>query len=385
MSSWCRRSRVISGVFVAVLTVGDRRGSSCPRAGQEARSEEGGRRQPRRRSRRKSRPSSVSPTRRCRASRRRPTFPIQFQNDFLKAQNARVWVPITLTLDPAKLTTGALTLYLRVAPRGMSAPPPPAPAPDAEDGPEEERQEEGRQAGRRQPPTYPFEDVSFLDLKPTAGSAPAHHARRCRAGRQLRSLRRDARACRGRRDAEGRRAQAAAGRAELLERRVHDQHRSCSPSASTSCSAPVTPDQQSERPYAFGQKEVIVSPDHKFKKAQELIVLFQIYNPTLHRQEVQPRGDLYVLPAGRPTARRSSTAPSLRRSRPNRWAPRSIRRPRAEHPGRTGDTAEIVSRGELPARDQGRRQIGEPRENADAERKLHGDAVAVPRRSPWDA
>ena len=45
--------------------------------------------------------------------------------------------------------------------------------------------------------------------------------------------------------------------------------------------APVTPEQQSERPYAFGQQEVIVSPDHKFKKDQELIVLFQIYNPTI--------------------------------------------------------------------------------------------------------
>ena len=29
-------------------------------------------------------------------------FPIQFQNDFLKAQGTRVWVPITLTLDPGE-------------------------------------------------------------------------------------------------------------------------------------------------------------------------------------------------------------------------------------------------------------------------------------------
>src|SRR6185312_755012 len=57
-------------------------------------------------------------------------FPIQFQNDFLKAQNSRVWVPITLTVDPAKLTTGAVTLYLRVAPRGMNAPPAAPAAPD---------------------------------------------------------------------------------------------------------------------------------------------------------------------------------------------------------------------------------------------------------------
>src|SRR4051812_41978213 len=51
-------------------------------------------------------------------------FPIQFQNDFLKAQGSRVWVPITLTIDPAKLSSSALTIYLRVVPRGMTAPAP---------------------------------------------------------------------------------------------------------------------------------------------------------------------------------------------------------------------------------------------------------------------
>src|SRR3954464_4943357 len=31
-------------------------------------------------------------------------FAIQFQNDFIRAQGARVWVPMTFTIDPAKLT-----------------------------------------------------------------------------------------------------------------------------------------------------------------------------------------------------------------------------------------------------------------------------------------
>src|SRR5258708_20039323 len=60
-------------------------------------------------------------------------FPIQLQNDFLKAQATRVWVPIILTLDPAKTPSGALTLYLRVTPRGTTAPPAPAPASDKND------------------------------------------------------------------------------------------------------------------------------------------------------------------------------------------------------------------------------------------------------------
>src|SRR5262249_28431794 len=45
--------------------------------------------------------------------------------------------------------------------------------------------------------------------------------------------------------------------------------------------SPLPPDQQSEHPYAFGQQEIVVSPEHKFKKSQELIVLVQIYNPSL--------------------------------------------------------------------------------------------------------
>jgi hypothetical protein len=44
---------------------------------------------------------------------------------------------------------------------------------------------------------------------------------------------------------------------------------------------PVGPDQQSEHPYTFGTTDIVVSPDHSFKKSQELIVLLQLYNPTI--------------------------------------------------------------------------------------------------------
>ena len=63
-------------------------------------------------------------------------FPIQLQTDFLKAQAGRVWVPLTMTLDPAKTAAGPLTLYLRVTPRGMASPaaaPAPEPAKDSKD------------------------------------------------------------------------------------------------------------------------------------------------------------------------------------------------------------------------------------------------------------
>ena len=148
MSSWCRRSRVISGVFVggpdggigAGLRVHAQDKKPDPKkpdtAAAQAQSEEV--------------QSLVRLADAAMTGQQAPSdFPIQFQNDFLKAQNARVWVPITLTIDSSKLTTGALTLYLRVAPRGMTCAPDACARDGREDGPEEERQEEGRQAGRR--------------------------------------------------------------------------------------------------------------------------------------------------------------------------------------------------------------------------------------------
>jgi len=214
-------------------------------------------------------------------------FPIQFQNDFLKAQNSRVWVPITLTVDPAKLPTGAVTLYLRVAPRGMSAPAAPAPAPEGKDAKKNDKDKNKKDKDKDKDakpassgPSYPFEDVSFLDLKPTPGQP-------------LRILRGVA-VPGGSYDLYVvMRERVAAGgtpKAAVLKQPLEVPNYTSGEFATSSVllaervdqlSTPVTPEQQSERPYAFGQQEVIVSPDHKFKKDQELIVLFQIYNPAI--------------------------------------------------------------------------------------------------------
>ena len=101
-------------------------------------------------------------------------FPIQYQNDFLKAQGSRVWVPIILTLDPAKTPSGALTLYLRVTPRGMTAPapPPPAAAPDKKDSKDKKKDQKAPAPAPAAATNYPFEDASVLDVKPAAAGQP---------------------------------------------------------------------------------------------------------------------------------------------------------------------------------------------------------------------
>jgi hypothetical protein len=213
-------------------------------------------------------------------------FPIQFQNDFLKAQNGRVWVPITLTIDSAKLSTGALTLYLRVVPRGMTAPPPPGAAgekPDQKDQKKNDKKKDNDKDSSKAPsagPSYPFEDVSFLDLKPTPGQPL-----RIMRGVAVPAGSYDLYAVMRERVAAG-----GTPKASVLKQALDVPNYTTGEFTTSSVllaervdqlPSPVTPEQQSERPYAFGQQEVVVSPEHKFKKDQELIVLFQIYNPAI--------------------------------------------------------------------------------------------------------
>ena len=212
-------------------------------------------------------------------------FPIQFQNDFLKAQGNRVWVPITLTLDPAKVASGPLTLYLRVVQRGTTAPPaPPAPTAPDKNAKDNKNKPPAPAAG----PSYPFEDVSFMEVKPAGAGQPIRIYR----GVGVPAGSYDLYVVLHERAAAGAAAAAAPatppGKTSVLKQALDVPNYTNGELATSTVilaervdqlSTPVTPDQQSERPYAFGDKEIVVAPDKKFKKSQELIVLLQIYNP----------------------------------------------------------------------------------------------------------
>ena len=219
-------------------------------------------------------------------------FPIQFQNDFLKAQGTRVWVPITLTLDPAKLSSSALTLYLRVVPRGTTAPPAPA-APAAADknakdnkDKDKDKKKDAKPAVAPAGPAYPYEDVSFMDVKPAGPGQPIRIFR----GIGVPAGSYDLYVVLHERAAAAAPAAGAApaGKTAVLKQPLDVPNYTSGELAASSVilaervdqlPAPISPDQQSEHPYAFGQTEIVVVPDKKFKTSQELIVLLQIYNP----------------------------------------------------------------------------------------------------------
>ena len=224
-------------------------------------------------------------------------FPIQFQNDFLKAQGNRVWVPITLTIDPAKVASGPLTLYLRVVPRGTTAPPAPAAAANVKDKDKNKKDSKDAKGAPAPGPAYPYEDVSFMDVKPAGPGQPIRIYRGIGVPAGSYDLyivlheRTAAAAGATPAPSTGSAAAAAPGGKTSVLKQALDVPNYTTGELATSTvilaervdqlPAPVTPDQQSEKPYAFGQTEIVVSPERKFKKSQELIVLLQIYNPML--------------------------------------------------------------------------------------------------------
>ena len=213
-------------------------------------------------------------------------FPIQLQTDFLKAQSGRVWVPLTMTLDPAKTAAGPLTLYLRVTPRGMASPaaaPAPEPAKDAKDNKKKNDKDKDKDKNAKNAPApaatmYPYEDVALLELKAPAPGQPL----RIQRGIGVPPGSYDLYIVMHERVPTGKTSvlkQALDvpnyGNGELVTSSIILAERV------ETLPAPIPVDQQSEHPYAFGQTEIVLSPEKKFKKSQELIVLFQIYNPNL--------------------------------------------------------------------------------------------------------
>lgn len=213
-------------------------------------------------------------------------FPIQFQNDFLKAQGTAVWVPFTLTMDPARIS-GPAAIYFRVAPHGMTMPA----APEKNEKKERAREKRGDQRQRlvaEEGPSYPYQQIELLDLKPAGPGQPVRVVR----GMALQPGNYDVYvAVRERPTGSLPNVSPETGLKTAVLKQPLDVPDYSNGEFSTSTvilanrvqhlDAPVPASEQAERPYSFGQTEIIVSPDHRFRKSQELVALLQIYNPTL--------------------------------------------------------------------------------------------------------
>lgn len=187
-----------------------------------------------------------------------------WHNDFLRASNQLIYVPYIITIEGTKLTPGVVG-YLRVTPKGLNAPVPPSK--DAKTNP------------------YPFEDIYFTDLKSTgtAGQLKLMRAFAVPAGQyDLYLAFRD----RGGDSSKDKDKDKAGVPITLYKGELNvPDYWNGELTTSTimvadkveALTAPVAQDQQRERPYVLGTAEIVPAVDNKFKKSEELGIIFQIY------------------------------------------------------------------------------------------------------------
>lgn len=202
-------------------------------------------------------PAKDAPTQAAPAS-----IALTWKNDFLKADQNLIWVPFTVSVDPGTAKLGSVSAYLRVAPKGATGP---------------------SSADPKTPP-YAFEDAYFTELR--GGGAPGSG--------QLPKLTRGFWVAPGAYDVyftlrerpTGGTAADAPVRVAILKQdlTVPNYHADELQTSSVivadkidALSAPVAPEAMKERPYVLGESEITPAADLKFKKTEELQVVFQIY------------------------------------------------------------------------------------------------------------
>jgi hypothetical protein len=178
-------------------------------------------------------------------------------NHFMRGADGTTYIPFSLTLDPSKLASPGVALYVRVISKGA------APAPAAND-----KDKKG--------PAYPWDNVQFLDVPPGGRVA---RAMALKAGEYdvLVTVREKS-------PLENQR-NAPPLKAGFLRHTITVPDLA-GPELSTSSlligsieqlPAPLAAAQQQENPYTFGTMRVTPSLDAKLKKSGELEVLFWVY------------------------------------------------------------------------------------------------------------
>jgi hypothetical protein len=193
--------------------------------------------------------------------------PLTWKNDFLKATNNLIYVPFIVTIEPGKIGS-AVAGYLRVAPKGMTTPPP---------APKNEKEAKTLQQ-------YPFEDVYFLELR--APAAPGQPQRLMRAfavpaGTYDVYLALRERPVSGEKAAADAPVKITVMKQELTVPNFWGNEFTTSSLILADKVEPLngqlSPEQQRERPYVLGATEIVPATDNKFKKSEELGVIFQVY------------------------------------------------------------------------------------------------------------
>ena len=215
------------------------------------------------------------------------------REDILKALGNKEYVPFSVSIDPTKVSTPNLALYWRVVSKDASA----AAAPPAS-GKKDEKKKEGK-------PDYPWEELGSVTIPP-GQKDPIRISRSFMVGPgnyDLIVVAKEPVPEKAPKNPPPQKTSAIkqsitvpdlwndqlATSSVIVAERIDD------------INEPLTPKQQSERPYAMGSMEIIPATSTKFKKTAELQTFVLIYNAKTHpdgKPDVLVEYNFYAKQAG---------------------------------------------------------------------------------------
>jgi hypothetical protein len=228
------------------------------------------------------------------------------REDLLKAQGNKEYVPFTVSLDPSKVSGGTVALYWRVIATGGEAPA----AADRKDDKKNDKNDKDKKKS-----DYAYEDVSFMPV--TAGQSPMRVSRSFTvpAGTY------DVFVVAKEPTPDKAPKNAPPPKASVIKQSVtvpdfwNGELNTSSVIIAQRIDplpAPLTPQQQADRPYALGMMEIVPAADAKFSKKSELSTFMLIYNPktdSANKPDVTVEYNFYQKPTGQPEKFFNKTAP----------------------------------------------------------------------------
>src|SRR5438552_2872653 len=194
------------------------------------------------------------------------------RDDQLKAQGNKEYVPFTVSVDASKVSTPNVAFYWRVIAKG-GATPSPATAGDKKD---DQKKDDKKKSD------FAYEDISFVPVQPGQTSTKIARSFTVPAGSyEVFLVAKEPTPDKAPKNAPP-------PKASVLKRSIdvpdfwNGELNTSSVIIATRIDplpAPLTPQQQADRPYALGAMEIVPALDTKFTKKSELSTFMLIYNP----------------------------------------------------------------------------------------------------------
>jgi len=227
------------------------------------------------------------------------------REDYLKATASKEYIPFTVTFDASKSTSPNIALYWRVVAKDAAAPTATLTLPAKKD----EKKDDKKPAIK-----YAYEDINFVPVNATQGStARLSRAFTVTAGSYDVYV--------VMKEPASSQKNAAAPKVSLIKQTVTVPD-FWAPDLATSSvivasrieplAAPLSANEQIERPYALGMMEIVPTTDMKFTTKSELSVFMLIYHPkvdAMNKPDVTVEYNFYQKPSGSPEKFFNKTSP----------------------------------------------------------------------------